>query len=316
MKRLKTWKLFNESKDYNLSTISDMLLDFTDKDVNVNVSQGTWSHLGKNPVEYVRVSIGKTHGPKFKVEPCIFDVINYLSSCGLSLMKESWFWCDMWQHYQGCPNCLSDDFEDNYNLRGTTRLFSEDGFYGAPTSRCNKCEYIGPPDRFLLDQWPVTIKRLELAISEGKRVEQIELLFSEVESLYEQSLNESFTQGEIDEIRDTVSDMLLELQFDNIRGFVWVLSDKMVQVELRKRVKDRSDAVLWGDRDDNRSFQWSDVEVVVDSISEYLGEWGFQPYWTEPPKFEVRANWEGVDSTDLAGYDTCLYLRWKKSVVG
>ena len=34
MKRLKTWKLFNESVDYDLSIIGDMLLDFTDKDIN------------------------------------------------------------------------------------------------------------------------------------------------------------------------------------------------------------------------------------------------------------------------------------------
>jgi hypothetical protein len=292
MKRLKTYKSFNESKDYNLSTISDMLLDFTDKDINVNVSEGTWSHLDGTPVEYVSVSIGMTHGPKFRVEECVLDVIDYLSSCGLLLMKESWFWCDMWQHYQGCPNCLSDDFEDNYALRATTR--------------CNKCEYIGPPDRFLLDQWPVTMQRLDIAISEGKRVEQIELLFSKRLSIF---INESFSQLEVDEIKDTVSDMLLELQFSDIRALVWVLSDKMVQVELRKRVKDRSGAVLWGDRDENRSFEWSDVSGVVDSVSEYLSEWGFRPNWGDDPKFEVRANWDEDDS--LLGYDTCLYLKWK-----
>jgi hypothetical protein len=38
MKRLKTYKSFNEGKDYNLEVIKDMLLDFTDKDVNINVS--------------------------------------------------------------------------------------------------------------------------------------------------------------------------------------------------------------------------------------------------------------------------------------
>lgn len=301
MKRLKTYKLFNEGKDWDLSIIRDMLLDFTDKDIDVRVSDGSWSHLGKTPVEYVRVSIGKTHGPKFRVEECIFDVIDYLSSCGLLLMKESWFWCDMWQHYQGCPNCLSDDFEDNYALRATTR--------------CNKCEYIGPADRFLLDQWPVTIERLELAISEGKRIEQMELFFSDGDLF--KTFNESFSQLEIDEIKSTVSDMLLELQFDNIRAGVWVLSDKMVQVELRKSVKDKSSAVLWGDTDENRAFEWSDVSGVIDSVSGYLGEWGFVPYWDEP-NFEVRANWSGDENTHLAGYDTCLYLKWKGggSVVG
>jgi hypothetical protein len=185
MKRLKTYKLFNESKDYNLSTISDMLLDFTDKDINVKVSEGSWI-LDKQSVEYVKVSIGRTYGLKFKVEDCLLDVIDYLSSSGLFLMKESWFWYEGWQHYQGCPHCLSDDFEDNYGLRGTTR--------------CNKCEYFGPPDRFLLDQWPVTMERLDIAISEGKSVEQIELLFSERQSIF---LNESFSQSETDEIKST-----------------------------------------------------------------------------------------------------------------
>ena len=209
------------------------------------------------------------------------------------MMDESWYWNDSWQHYVGCPNCLSDDFEDNYALRATTR--------------CNKCEYIGPPDRFLLDQWPITMSRLELAISEGKRVEQIELLFSKRLSIF---LNESFDQSEVDEIKDTVSDMLLELQFQDIRSKLWVISDKMVQVELRKGVKDRSGAIFYGDRDDNRSFEWSDVSGVVDSVSEYLGEWGFVPKWSEVPEFEVKANW-GDDGTDLIGYDTCLYLKWK-----
>jgi isopentenyldiphosphate isomerase len=295
--KIKTYKGFNEGKDYNLSVINDMLLDFTDKDVDVRVTDGSWI-LDNKSVEYVKISIGRPQHRPFTVESCIFDVIDYLKGCGLVLMEESWFWYGGWQHYVGCPNCLSDDFEDNYGLRGTTR--------------CNKCEYIGPPDRFLLSQWPVTQKRLEISISEGKKIEQIELLFSGIKSLYKAGINESFSQGEVDEIKSTVSDMLLELQFDDIRGYVWVLSDKMVQLELRKRVKDKSSAVLWGDSDENRSFEWSDVEVVVDGISEYLSGWGFVPY-SEVPKFEVRANWEGSDSTDLAGYDTCLYLRWKKN---
>ena len=135
-------------------------------------------------------------------------------------------------------------------------------------------------------------------------------------------LFESFSQVEVNEIEDTVSNMLLELHFYDIRGYVWVLSDKMVQVELRKPVKDRSGAVLWGDSEVNRSFQWSDVEVVVDGISEYLGEWGFIPYWTEP-KFQVmpqkRANWDEIGGFwTCKGYDTCLYLKWKggRFVVG
>lgn len=298
MKRIKTYKLFESGKNYDINIVKDMLLDFTDKDVNVRVTDGSWI-LDKQSVEYVKVIIGRTHGLKFKVEDCLLDVINYLSSCGLVLMKESWFWSDMWQHYQGCPNCLSDDFEDNYGLRGTTR--------------CNRCEYIGPPDRFLLDQWPITIERLELGISEGKSVEQIELLFSKRLSIF---LNESFGQDEVDEIKDTVSDMLLELDFQNIHSGVWVISS-VIQVELKKAVKDKSSAVLWGDRDENRSFEWSDVKEVIDGVSDYLSQWGFKPYWDEVPKFEVRANWHDggnmeIVDVDNCGYDTCLYLRWKK----
>jgi hypothetical protein len=298
MKRLKTYNLFNESKDYDLSIISDMLLDFTDKDINVKVSDGSWSHLGGTPVEYVKVSIGRTHGLKFKVEGCILDVIDYLSSSGLFLMKESWFWSDMWQHYQGCPNCLSDDFEDNYP-----------GVF----TRCNKCGYVGDPDRFLLDQWPVTIERLDIAISEGKRVEQIELFFSD-KNLFK-TFNESFTQSETDEIKSTVGDMLLELDFQSIRSGVWVLSENVIQVELKKEVKERSSAVLWGDRDENRGFEWSDVQEVIDVVSDYLSQWGFKPQWEsdgrdkDTPKFEVRANWYDGGGEN-PGYDTCVFLRW------
>lgn len=310
MKRLKTWKLFNESVDYDLSIIKDMLLDFTDKDIYVDVSEGVWSHVDNAQIDYVKVDIGRPYGHNaFTIESSIFDVIDYLSNCGLQLMEDSWFWYNGWQYYVGCPNCSSEDIVDNY----------ESGVF----TYCNGCGYIGDPDRFLLDRWPLTQRRLELAISERKRINQIELLFSQRKSLYGNSLNESFTQNEsfsqveIDEIKSTVSDMLLELQFDNIRAGVWVLSDKMVQVELRKSVKDKSSAVLWGDTDENRAFEWSDVSGVIDSVSGYLGEWGFVPYWDEP-NFEVRAYWGGDENTHLAGYDTCLYLKWKGggSVVG
>lgn len=168
MKRLKSYKLFNESKDYNLSTIKDMLLDFTDKDIDVDVSEGSWI-LDNEEVEYVKIKIGKFNGPLFSIERCLLDVIDYLEESGFVMMDESWYWNDSWQHYVGCPNCLSDDFEDNYGLRGATR--------------CNKCEYIGPPDSFLQDQWSVT--RYDLAKDiKGRQVEQIELLFSDRRSKF------------------------------------------------------------------------------------------------------------------------------------
>lgn len=296
MKRLKSYKTFNEGKDYSLSIISDMLLDFTDKDIYVDVREGVWSHLPK-ALDYVKVTIGRPGHRLFKIETCLLDVIDYLDSCGLKLMEDSWYWNDKWQHYIGCPNCQSEDIVDNY----------ESGVF----TYCNKCGYRGDPDRFLIDRWPVTRLELEKDIK-GRLVEHIELIFSESQSLYSlySGVNESFNQFEIDEIKSTVSDMLLELQFQDIKSSVWVLSNKMVQVELRKPVKDKSGAIFWGDRDDNRSFEWSDVSGVVDSVSEYLSEWGFVPYWDEP-KFEVRANWGGDSETELAGYDSCLYLRWK-----
>jgi hypothetical protein len=299
IKEIKSYNRFMESKSWDLSIIKDMLLDYTDGDVSVDVSDGVWSHtpkLQKNPLEYVKIVIGRPFHRLFKIEPCLLDVIDYLEDCGLFLMKDSWYWNDRWQHYIGCPNCSSDDILD-----------AEES--GGVFTTCTSCGYVGDPDRFLLDRWPVT--RLELVKDiKGRQVEQIELLFSVRKSLYNESLNQSFDQVEVDEIKSTVSDMLLELQFDNIRSGVWVLSDKMVQVELRKSVKDRDSAVLWGDSEVNRSFEWSDVEGVVDSVSEYLSGWGFLPYWDEP-KFEVKANWGGDEATDLSGYDTCLYLRWK-----
>ena len=64
-----------------------------------------------------------------------------------------------------------------------------------------------------------------------------------------------------EEIKSIVSDMLIELDFQIIRSEVAVLSDKVVQVELKKTVKDRQSAILFGDKDENRGFEWSDVEL-------------------------------------------------------
>lgn len=175
MKRLKTYKIFNESKDYNLEVIKDMLLDFTDKDINVKVSvenigtkmvSGSWVLL-ETPIECIKVGIGKFNGPLFSPERCLLDVIDYLEESGFVMMEYSWMWNDSWQHYEACPNCLSDDFEEDSSV----------------TTHCNKCGYIGPPDSFLSDQWPVTRYDLAKDIA-GRQVEQIELIFSDRVSLY------------------------------------------------------------------------------------------------------------------------------------
>ena len=301
MRKIKSYRKFNESSNYNISLIKDMLLDFTDKDVHVGVSEGSWILLQK-PVDWVRVNLGG-YNHIFTLEPCLLDLLDYMENCGLKLMSESWklsatCWMSKedWQYYVGCPNCLSEDIEDNYNLTMKTI--------------CHNCGYMEPADRFLVDRWPVDRKVIEEVIRDGREIGQLQLTFSDRKSL----VKESFNQADVDEIKSTVYDMLLELQFIDITPGVWVMSDKAVQVELRKPVKDKSSAVLWGDRTENRSFDWSDVKEVVDGVSEYLSDFGFSPYWTENPKLEVRANWRDGGGENH-GYDSVMFLRWNGVVV-
>jgi hypothetical protein len=166
MKRLKTYKLF-ESKNYDISLIEDMLFDYSDKDINVNTNEGSWT-IGKDNVEWIKIDI--RNNVRFKIEECLFDVIDYLEGCGLILMDDSWMWNDMWQYYVGCPNCLSDDIEDNYNLTMKTV--------------CHRCEYMGPADRFLVDRWPVDRKVLLESIEDGRLINQIQLTFSDRRNIY------------------------------------------------------------------------------------------------------------------------------------
>ena len=166
MKRLKTYKLF-ESKNYDISIVENMLFDYSDKDINVNTNEGSWVFPNSN-VEYLKIDI--RNNVRFKIEECLFDVIDYLEGCGLVLMDDSWMWNDMWQYYVGCPNCLSDDIEDNYNLTMKTV--------------CHRCEYTGPADRFLVDRWPVDRKVLLESIEDGRLIKQIQLTFSDRRSLY------------------------------------------------------------------------------------------------------------------------------------
>jgi hypothetical protein len=166
MKRLKTYKLF-ENRTYDISLIEDMLFDYSDKDIKVKVNEGSWVFPNSN-VGYIKIDIRNTG--RFKIEGCLFDVIDYLEGCGLILMDDSWMWNDMWQYYIGCPNCLSDDIEDNYNLTMKTV--------------CHRCEYTGPADRFLVDRWPVDRKVLLESIEDGRLINQIQLTFSDRKSLY------------------------------------------------------------------------------------------------------------------------------------
>ena len=115
-----------------------------------------------------------------------------------------------------------------------------------------------------------------------------------------------------EEIKSIVGDMLIELDFQSIRSEVAVLSDKVVQVELKKTVKDRQSAILFGDKDENRGFEWSDVESVINDVSDYLlKEWGLKPDWKGVPQTDVRLNWWTI-GRDHPNYDSCMFLSWKK----
>ncbi len=184
MKRLKTYRLF-ESKLWSKSIIEDLLLDMYDKDVSVQITDGTWiidkKDTGRRALHWVCVNLGgfdfngDIQSP-FTLDGCVIDLLDYMEDCGLKLMLDrSWYSNDSWQHYIGCPNCLSDNLDRNYNLTSFTQ--------------CNRCGYIDnnhhAPDRFLLDKWPVTRQLLELAITSQKELGDVQLTFSERSSLYE-----------------------------------------------------------------------------------------------------------------------------------
>ena len=127
-------------------------------------------------------------------------------------------------------------------------------------------------------------------------------------------INEAWDSFDLqrEEIKSIVGDMLIELDFQSIRSEVSALSDKVVQVELKKTVKDRQSAILFGDKDENRGFEWSDVESVINDVSDYLlKEWGLKPDWKVVPQTDVRVNWWTI-GRDHPNYDSCMFLRWKK----
>ena len=127
-------------------------------------------------------------------------------------------------------------------------------------------------------------------------------------------INEAWDSFDLqrEEIKSIVGDMLIELDFQIIRSEVAVLSDKVVQVELKKTVKDRQSAILFGDKDENRGFEWSDVESVINDVSDYLlKEWGLKPDWKGVPQTDVRLNWWTI-GRDHPNYDSCMFLRWTK----
>lgn len=174
MKRLKSYKLF-ESVLWSKSIIEDLLLDITENGVPIYVNTGTWYLLDKKPLDWVRVDLGGFDfdgelSNKFCLRDCVIDLVEYMEDCGLVLMDTSWMWSDGWQHYIGCPHCLSDDIEDNYNLTNKTL--------------CNKCGYLAPADSFLLDQWPVSVDIIRKVISKGDELRQLQLIFSDRRSMF------------------------------------------------------------------------------------------------------------------------------------
>jgi hypothetical protein len=174
MKRLKKYRLF-ESKLWSKSIIEDLLLDISDKGVSVYVTDGTWI-IDKKDIYWVSVNLGgfdfngDIQSP-FTLDGCVIDLLGYMEDCGLKLLLDaSWYSNDSWQHYIGCPNCLGDDIEDNYNLTSFTQ--------------CLRCGYHHTPDRFLLDKWPVTKEVLELAINNQRELGEVQLTFCERSTLY------------------------------------------------------------------------------------------------------------------------------------
>jgi len=178
MRYLKTYKLFENnglSKNYNIDTIKNLLLDYSDTDIYFNVQEAS-AIFDSRIIEWLQIDI--VNHKAFKIKDCLFEVIDYLEECGLVIMDQSWFWQDDWQHYIGCPNCLIDDIEDKYEWR--PKGDPEGGTF--KYTSCNRCGYEGEPDSFLLDTWPCDRVDIEKAISEGKLINHIQLNFSDKKS--------------------------------------------------------------------------------------------------------------------------------------
>lgn len=179
MRKIKSFKLF-ENLDNDVIVIRDLLLDFEDNDIDVSV--GIWRrHFSNHFHKYqglrcIRVEIGD-YVKMFTLSELgvsLLEVIEYCESQGLFLMDDSTISSPLWQEYEGCPKCLSDDLDRQTIVSGEKRL----------QTRCKKCGYIDLSREFLLGDWPLTEDRLSVIISEGKRISNIQLYFSGVKSVY------------------------------------------------------------------------------------------------------------------------------------
>ncbi len=179
MRKIKSFKLF-ESYESEVTIISDLLLDFKDGDIYVDVSVRTFDFNNRfhryQGMPCIRVEIGD-YVKLFKLVQLgvsILEVIDYCESQGLVLMDVSSISSPLWQKYEGCPKCLSDDIDRQTIVSGETRL----------QSSCGKCGHFGNSSDFISDDWPLTMDRLNIAITESKRISNIQLYFSKVKSVY------------------------------------------------------------------------------------------------------------------------------------
>jgi len=172
MKRLKSFKLFESYNDEKV-VIKNLLLDFIHSDIDVKVTHNYFNFDNRfhkyHGLPFIRVEIGD--GVKMfnlsELGVSILEVIDYCESQDLFLMDDSSIYSPYWQKYEGCPRCLSDDIDQN-------RL----------KSSCRMCGNVGSRDEFLLDDWPLTMDRLNTIISEKKNISKIYLYFSKVKSVY------------------------------------------------------------------------------------------------------------------------------------
>ena len=179
MRKIKSFKLF-ESYESEVTIIKDLLLDFNDNDIEVDVSVRTFDFKNRfhryQGMPCIRVECGD-YVKLFKLVELgvsILEVIDYCESQGLVLMDVSSISSPLWQKYEGCPKCLSDDIDRQTIVSGEKRL----------QSSCKKCGHFGNSSDFIFDDWPLTEERLSVAISEGKRIWNIQLYFSKVKTVY------------------------------------------------------------------------------------------------------------------------------------
>ena len=184
--RIKSFKLFESYENDDeliistITIIKDLLLDFSDNDIELDVSVRTFDFKNRfhryQGMPCIRIEIGD-YVKLFKLVHLgvsILEVIDYCESQGLVLMSVSSISSPFWQKYEGCPTCLSDDIDGQTPVSGEKRL----------QSSCRKCGNFGNSNDFLLDDWPLTEDRLGVVISEGKRISNIQLYFSKVKSVY------------------------------------------------------------------------------------------------------------------------------------